>query len=385
MLNKKYPASILVVSVMILGIVLATALSISAVSVKERNASIGSSQSIKSYQTADSGIEQVMTLIKDHNGEPTISNIDTDADCDDGEFNSSEGYVVQLKDSTGNIITSCATPVASIASIKSIGTFGNTQRAVEVTVTAVATVDPCAGVTTPIVHNGISYGVVAAEDGRCWLDRNLGATSGAVSIAAVPVVSAYNDATGYGWYFQWGRGADDHQVSTSATSVAFSSTDDVTDAADIGGVANDGKFIIVPSSPGPQDWRSPQNNNLWQGSDGGTTNPCPSGFRLPTSGIGGVFGGIGGEWDKFLTAAGIKACSANCRESAFNTLLKLTAPGTRAGSSSSVVFNGVTGYYWSSTTWTTNGISLTFNDTNFFQIFNQSGRSYGMSVRCIRD
>jgi hypothetical protein len=118
---------------MMLGIVLAIALSISAVSIKERNASIGSTQSIKSYQSADSGIEQVMTLIKANTG-LTIAEIDTDGDCSDGEFNSSESYVVQLKDSTGNIITGCTTPIASIASIKSIGTFGNTQRAVEVLV-----------------------------------------------------------------------------------------------------------------------------------------------------------------------------------------------------------------------------------------------------------
>ncbi len=29
------------------------------------------------------------------------------------------------------------------------------------------------------------------------------------------------------------------------------------------------------------DWRSPQNDNLWQGVNG-INNPCPSGYRLPT-------------------------------------------------------------------------------------------------------
>ena len=29
------------------------------------------------------------------------------------------------------------------------------------------------------------------------------------------------------------------------------------------------------------DWRSPQNDNLWQGVNG-INNPCPSGYRIPT-------------------------------------------------------------------------------------------------------
>ena len=44
------------------------------------------------------------------------------------------------------------------------------------------------------------------------------------------------------------------------------------------------QFIAVEREIGdnsPIDWRTPQNNNLWQGVSG-TNNPCPAGFRLPT-------------------------------------------------------------------------------------------------------
>lgn len=37
-------------------------------------------------------------------------------------------------------------------------------------------------------------------------------------------------------------------------------------------------FILGPNSP--DDWRCPQNANLWRGVNG-TNNPCPSGYRLP--------------------------------------------------------------------------------------------------------
>jgi hypothetical protein len=128
MLNKKYPASILVATIMIMGIVLVTALSISAVSNKELKSSIGSSQSSKAYQNADSGIEQVLQLIKNFKDDK-IDKIDDNCD---GIVEFSD-CTVQLMDSAGEIIEEdCnSTPVADIINIKSIGTSGNTQRAIE--------------------------------------------------------------------------------------------------------------------------------------------------------------------------------------------------------------------------------------------------------------
>jgi len=49
---------------------------------------------------------------------------------------------------------------------------------------------------------GRTYGVVQSLTGRLWLDRNLGA-------ARLP--SVRNDYSGYGDYYQWGRGPDGHQ------------------------------------------------------------------------------------------------------------------------------------------------------------------------------
>lgn len=145
--------------------------------------------------------------------------------------------------------------------------------------------------------SGNMYGTVLAEDGRCWLDRNLGAGRIATSLT---------DEASYGWYFQWGRGADGHQIATSDTTYSISSIDE----------PGDSDFIIDTSddtSPDYSDWRDPQNNDLWQGVSG-VNNPCPAGFRVPTQ----------PEW-------GFWAYSANIVQSAdtFSSALKLPMAGHR--------------------------------------------------------
>ena len=70
----------------------------------------------------------------------------------------------------------------------------------------------------------------------------------------------------YGYLYQWGRATDGHQKRTSGSSSTLSTND----------TPGHKKFILAPNSP--YDWRSPQNDNLWQGV-AGTNNPCPSGYR----------------------------------------------------------------------------------------------------------
>lgn len=117
------------------------------------------------------------------------------------------------------------------------------------------------GVPTWKVQGGVEEGfVVNPTTGRTWMDRNLGASA---------VATSSDDANAYGDLYQWGRGADGHQIRTSNTTETLSSSD----------TPGHGDFIINASTP--FDWRVPQNDNLWQGVDG-VNNPCPAGTRLPT-------------------------------------------------------------------------------------------------------
>lgn len=188
---------------------------------------------------------------------------------------------------------------------------------------------------------------VTTATGRVWMDRNLGATQ---------VATSTTDAASYGHLYQWGRLADVHQIRTSPVSTTLSSTD----------VPGNGNFITTTTTP--NDWRSPQNINLWQGVSG-TNNPCPSGFRIPT------VAEFQAESALFTTqnAAG-----------AFNSPLKLTMAGYRVYTNGAVTQEGLNGVYWTSTTNGTTS-SFTYFDTSSYSPINNVVRAYGFSIRCIKN
>jgi hypothetical protein len=164
--------------------------------------------------------------------------------------------------------------------------------------------------------------------------------------------------------YQWGRGSDGHQCRTSATTATLSSIDQP---------AN-GNFITVfgDSQIDPLDWRSPQNDNLWQGGNG-VNNPCPSGYRIPT---------------KTELNAERLSWSSNNGAGAFSSPLKLTYAGYR-NTGGGIVLAGIWGYYWSSSFET--NFSSGFKESNFLQMGSSvalapsDSRASGRSVRCIKD
>lgn len=185
-----------------------------------------------------------------------------------------------------------------------------------------------------------TIGTVTSATGRVWLDRNLGADR---------VATTSTDALGYGSYYQWGRGTDGHENPSSVTTSTRA-------ASSMPGHA---QFIKATSSP--NDWLLVQDNSLWQ-----TTDPCPTGFRVPTE-------------DEWRTER--DSWSANNAAGAFGSALKLPLAGYRHRQSGTLTDPGTTGRYWSSTT---NGanvrrLSVTLSSGSIANI----SRAYGYCIRCI--
>ncbi len=181
--------------------------------------------------------------------------------------------------------------------------------------------------------------------GATWMDRNLGATQ---------VATSSTDSDSYGDLYQWGRLADGHQIRTSGTTSTLSDSD----------TPGHSSFIRAPNSP--YNWRSPQNNNLWQGITG-INNPCPAGYRLPTE----------AEWnDERLS------WSEDNASGAFASPLKLPVAGFRDHFGS---FGHVAsfGHYWSSTIDGNNSRRLYFGSD--FTMVSSNFRAFGHSVRCIKE
>ena len=179
------------------------------------------------------------------------------------------------------------------------------------------------------------------------MDRNLGASRAATSST---------DSQAYGSLYQWGRGADGHQRINSPTTTTISSSD----------LPDHGSFIISGSDAN-WDWRSPQNDNLWQGLEG-TNNPCPAGYRLPTE----------TEWEMER-----QSWSNNNAAGAFASPLKLPMAGRRDISNGSLRVVDLHGYYWASTISSTNAILL-YYDSGIAGVYS-FGRARGYSVRCIKN
>jgi hypothetical protein len=246
---------------------------------------------------------------------------------------------------TGYTVTSSPggiTRTGSASPITVTGLTNGTTYTFTVTATNANGTGPASAPSNSVIPGTVTN----PATGKIWMDRNLGATR---------VATSSTDANSYGHLYQWGRGSDGHQVRTSGTTTALSSSN----------TPGHGNFILAPNSP--YDWRSPQNDNLWQGLSG-TNNPCPSGYRLPTE----------AEWN-----AERLSWSSNNSAGAFASPLKLPVAGGRLGSNGSLGSVGSYGYYWSSTVDGSGSRGLYFGSTGAGMYY--GSRAGGDSVRCLKD
>jgi uncharacterized protein (TIGR02145 family) len=208
----------------------------------------------------------------------------------------------------------------------------------------------CSGSPTAIVE------VMNPYTGNTWMDRNLGAKRAATN---------NKDEEAFGDLFQWGRRADGHQCRNSKTvrNQSFTNT------------PGHGDFII-----GFRDWKNPVNFSLWQGVNG-QNNPCPKGFRLPTTAE------FRAELDSWFTFRDVPGPPS------MKTPLKFTLTGLRSWANDGEFVNvGQIGNYWTSDV--TNNLE---ENASRASIFNSEGfgsigvvnlgerRANGLSIRCIKN
>jgi len=259
-----------------------------------------------------------------------------------------------LANGSGNLLYNITgTPLSSGTAIFTVSIGGQTCTISRL----VGTPFTCGTSSVQFTYNSqsVTYGTVVGVNGRCWLNRNLGASQAATSTS---------DYLAYGDLFQWGRNADGHQRMNWVNSSTGTPVSGITSVLSSNDQPGTNMFIATSSSP--NDWRSPQNASLWQGTQG-INNPCPSGWRIPTQ----------PELD-----AERAAWSSQNPAGAYASSLRLIMSGIRISDGTVIPPNS--GMYWSSSTDGTAARFLYFDSSGNVSWYTDN-RSRAHSVRCIKD
>ena len=143
--KKMSRGSILAYSLILLGIVLVASIGMMSASVVNFKSVSSSEKSTNAFQVADSGSQAILKMMK-KTSESTIGNMiinDAGGSCsgnNDAVAQSSGSflggsYKVTFQSDNGSTLK-CSDSVADVASVKSVGTYSNTVRAVQVAVAA---------------------------------------------------------------------------------------------------------------------------------------------------------------------------------------------------------------------------------------------------------
>ena len=196
--------------------------------------------------------------------------------------------------------------------------------------------------------------------GRIWMDRNLGATRAAVS---------GTDHLSYGCLFQWGRINDGHgEINWTSGTTGTPVFNDITSQ----GIPR--TLSDFPGHPYFIDYANWSGNpELWNPVVKTRSDPCPSGFRVPT------LGEIISEYNEFQDAG----------LSTFDAFLKVPYAGIRDGNSAALLYTGERSYIWGSSD-VGSYVRYIFvypsfpaqNDTYYNR--QNSNNGLGYSVRCIK-
>ena len=222
--------------------------------------------------------------------------------------------------------------------------------------------------TATAVSHSMFYTPIRSTTGKTWLSNNLGADYSNVFKAVFNPVTQAGSATdhkAFGSLIQWGRNTDGHELTNWSSSTAGLTVNTTTGTQSTISTTTSGTFIKT------SNWLNTDNTSLWQGVDG-TNNPCPTGYRVPTTAE------LGAE----MTAASISNTAT-----AYSSIFKFTTTNFRNYATGSIDTQYSSGYYWASDIGTTNTSYKYFINSSLLNAVSSStsARGQGFAVRCIKD
>jgi hypothetical protein len=244
------------------------------------------------------------------------------------------------------------------------------------------------------VTNPDDIGTVPMVNGHVFMDRNLGATAGDLSVAA------------YGLLYQWGR-KDPFPGSVTgsagwnaASSFSFGSDNKVTNqTANAAGITAG----IIETIQNPMtfyvsvyngNWLPAHENTLWRASGGEKAiyDPCPADWRVPVYVDNFPSDKANSPWQEYDEDYWIST-GTTCTWDAINKgwtftrdifIANYPAAGDRSGGSGSASSGGQGGGYWGATPYNHYAGFLFFNPAAILTA-NGYARASGFSVRCVRE
>ena len=186
--------SALAYSLIILAVMLFIVSSMSFVSLTEKKSASSTDFSMQAYQTADSGFQLALKAINSHLSDPlstvfSCDNVTKTVTVNDVGLIGAK-YVLSFEKATGD--ADCDTLASAVTSIRSIGTYKNTARAVEVTV-AGCNINTCTDLQN--MQNDLSGNYALCSDIDCSATSSWDGGAGFAPVG--PTFNGFLDGRGY--------------------------------------------------------------------------------------------------------------------------------------------------------------------------------------------